>query len=272
MTNPAIRVRGLGKKYRIGLKRQTHSLRDSLGTALERSQRAVARRLNPKLRSDDARDSLDSSVFWALQDVSFDVQHGEVLGLIGMNGAGKSTLLKMLARITRPTQGFFEVYGRLGALLEIGTGFHPDLTGRENIFLNGSILGMKRSEITAKFDDIVGFSEIEKFIDTQVKHYSSGMYVRLAFSVAVHLDTDILLLDEVLAVGDIGFQKKSMDKIQSLVKDGRTVVLVNHQTQAIVDLSNRAIMLHQGKILADGDPQAVVTQYETLMARGPSGS
>src|SRR5258706_7861628 len=229
MTNPAIRVRSLSKKYHIGLKRQTHSLRESLGTVFQRSQSAAGRLFNPTLRSQ--AEAFEPNAFWALDDVSFDVEPGQVLGLIGMNGAGKSTLLKLLSRITRPTRGYFEVYGQLGALLEIGTGFHPDLTGRENIFLNGSILGMKRNEIASKFDRIVAFSEIEKFIDTQVKYYSSGMYVRLAFSVAAHLDVDILLLDEVLAVGDIGFKKKSQDKIKRMVSDGRTVVVVNHQRQ-----------------------------------------
>lgn len=245
-------------------------MRDALGGTLERSQNAIARMLKPGHRTEDNDKAEEPNAFWALDDVSFDVQHGQVLGLIGMNGAGKSTLLKLLSRITRPTRGYFEVYGQLGALLEIGTGFHPDLTGRENIFLNGSILGMKRSEIAAKFDGIVDFSEIEKFIDTQVKHYSSGMYVRLAFSVAVHLDVDILLLDEVLAVGDIGFQQKSQEKIKSMVGDGRTVILVNHQMQAVRDLSSRVILLHGGHILADGKPQEIISQYETMMAPRPA--
>jgi lipopolysaccharide transport system ATP-binding protein len=199
MTRPAIHLSGIGKKYIIGASRQNSSLRESLNEVAYFPLRAIRQRFASSKDNDESL--FASTVFWAVRDVSFDVQPGEVLGLIGQNGAGNSTLLKLLARITRPTEGYFEVYGRLGALLEIGTGFHPDLTGRDNIYLNGSILGMKRVEIDAKFQSIVEFSGIEQFIETQVKYYSSGMYIRLAFSIAAHLEADILLLDEVLGAG-----------------------------------------------------------------------
>jgi lipopolysaccharide transport system ATP-binding protein len=259
MSKLAIRVENLGKKYHIGSTRQTHSLRESIGKSIDRRLNNFKGGAQPE----DA-DDRQGTTFWALRNVSFEIKRGDILGLIGRNGAGKSTLLKLLARITRPTEGCFEIFGRLGSLLEIGTGFHPDLTGRENVYLNGSILGMKRNEIEQKFDSIVDFSEIEQFIDTPVKYYSSGMYVRLAFAVAAHLDTEILLLDEVLSVGDLGFQKKSQDKIMSMAKDGRTVVLITHAMQPVIDLCNRAILLRDGNIYASGDIPRVIAEYETL--------
>src|SRR5207302_8450810 len=194
-----------------------------------------------------------SEIFWALKNLSFDVKKGEVVGIIGRNGAGKSTLLKILNRITEPTSGGADVYGRVGALLEVGTGFHPELTGRENIFLNGAILGMSRAEIRQKFDEIIAFAEIEKFLDTPVKRYSSGMYVRLAFAVAAHLEPEILLIDEVLAVGDAQFQKKSLAKMEEVAaKDGRTVIFVSHSMSTISRLCPRVIWLRGGQVAADG--------------------
>jgi lipopolysaccharide transport system ATP-binding protein len=200
--------------------------------------------------------------FWALKDVSFEVKRGEVVGVIGRNGAGKSTLLKILSRITEPTTGSVTLHGRVGSLLEVGTGFHPELTGRENVFLNGAILGMKRSEIAAKFDEIVAFAEVEKFLDTPVKHYSSGMYMRLAFAVAAHLEPEILIVDEVLAVGDAGFQKKCLGKMGEVAQEGRTVLFVSHNMQAVSQLTTRAIFLESGSIRYDGATAAGLTRYK----------
>ncbi|HKT48643.1 MAG TPA: ABC transporter ATP-binding protein, partial [Candidatus Acidoferrales bacterium] len=204
--------------------------------------------------------------FWALRDVSLEVREGEVLGLIGRNGAGKTTLLKILSRITRPTSGFAEIRGRVGSLLEVGTGFHPELTGRENTFLSGAILGMSRREISSKFDEIVSFAELEKFIDTPVKHYSSGMYVRLAFAVAAHLEPEILLVDEVLAVGDINFQKKCLGKMGDVARAGRTVVLVTHQLNQIRRLCNRVLWIDAGSIRLNGNAHEVTSAYESEMS------
>jgi lipopolysaccharide transport system ATP-binding protein len=203
---------------------------------------------------------LDETI-WALQDISFEVKRGEVIGIIGRNGAGKSTLLKILSRITEPTTGRIELHGRVGSLLEVGTGFHPELTGRENIYLNGAILGMRRSEIARQFDEIVAFAEVEKFIDTPVKHYSSGMYLRLAFAVAAHLEPEILLVDEVLAVGDARFRKKCINKMQDVGQQGRTVFFVSHNMPAIASLCERAILLHEGRVLRDGLSSQVVSTY-----------
>ena len=205
--------------------------------------------------------------FWALKDVSFEVQQGEVLGLIGRNGAGKSTLLKILSRITRPTVGHATIRGRVGSLLEVGTGFHPELTGRENVFLNGAILGMSKCEIARKFDEIVAFSELEKFIDTPVKHYSSGMYVRLAFAVAAYLEPEIFIVDEVLAVGDINFQKKCLGKMGDVARTGHTVVLVTHQLNQIRRLCQRVVWIDDGRIRQEGNAHEVVSAYESAMAR-----
>src|SRR6202011_2118558 len=206
-----------------------------------------------------------SETFWALKNVSFDVKAGQALGIIGSNGAGKSTLLKILNRITEPTRGAVDIYGRVGALLEVGTGFHPELTGRENIFLNGAILGMSRAEIRRKFDEIVAFAEVEKFLDTPVKRYSSGMYVRLAFAVAAHLEPEILLIDEVLAVGDAQFQKKSVAKMEEVAaKDGRTVIFVSHSMATISRLCPRVIWLRGGQLAADGASNDVIQQYSNI--------
>jgi lipopolysaccharide transport system ATP-binding protein len=236
----AIRVENLSKRYFLGGP-QSNSLRDAIVNV--------------------ARGRSDKKELWALHDVSFDVADGEALGVIGHNGAGKSTLLKVLSRITKPTSGHAEIRGRVGSLLEVGTGFHNELTGRENIFLNGAVLGMKRSEIAKKFDEIVAFSEMEKFLDTPVKHYSSGMYMRLAFAVAAHLEPEVLIVDEVLAVGDVGFQKKCLRKMREVGASGRTVLFVSHDMNAITRLCSRVIWLKDGAVAADGEANAVVTTY-----------
>jgi lipopolysaccharide transport system ATP-binding protein len=250
----AIHGENLGKRYHRGLHAERGLLRDSLSRFV-RSPLSVFRRSGEE-------------PFWALQDVSLEVREGEVLGLIGRNGAGKTTLLKILSRITRPTTGWAEIHGRVGSLLEVGTGFHPELTGRENAFLSGAILGMGKREIERKFDEIVAFAELEKFIDTQVKHYSSGMYVRLAFAVAAHLEPEILLVDEVLAVGDINFQKKCLGKMGDVARTGRTVVLVSHQLNQIRRLCQRAVWIDDGSIRQSGPTHEVVSAYETAMTHG----
>src|SRR5438309_568117 len=253
MATVVIHGEGMGKRYRRGLQ-----VDDGLRHALEdfvRSPIATMRRKKEE-------------TFWALKDVSLEVKEGEVLGLIGRNGAGKTTLLKILSRITRPTSGWAEIHGRVGSLLEVGTGFHPELTGRENTFLSGAILGMSRREIISKFDEIVGFAELEKFIDTPVKHYSSGMYVRLAFAVAAHLEPEILLVDEVLAVGDVNFQKKCLGKMGDVARAGRTVVLVSHQLNQIRRLCQRVLWIDSGYVRQNGPTHEVTSAYESAMARG----
>ena len=251
MSDIAIRVEHLGKKYRIGGQKATYgSLRESLVKTVGAPLRWMKGERTPA-----------NNDFWALDDISFEVKQGEVVGIIGRNGAGKSTLLKVLSRITKPTRGRVELNGRVGSLLEVGTGFHPELTGRENVFLNGAILGMSRNEINRKFDEIVDFSEIEKFLDTQVKFYSSGMYVRLAFAVAAHLEPDILVVDEVLAVGDLEFQKKSLGKMNDVSKQGRTVLFVSHNMGAIRKLCKSAILLEAGHLKEFGGVHDVVENY-----------
>lgn len=248
----AIRVNGLGKKYRIS--HETASYK-TLGETITRAARAPFRRLTGEAPSRSTEE------FWALKDVSFEVKRGEVVGIIGRNGAGKSTLLKILSRITTPTEGTIEVHGRIGSLLEVGTGFHPELSGRENIYLSGSILGMKRSEIDAKFDEIVKFAEMEKFLDTPVKRYSSGMYVRLAFAVAAHLEPEILIVDEVLAVGDAAFQKKCLGKMGDVAKEGRTVLFVSHNMVAVKSLCSRALLLRDGRVAFEGQVEPAIDTY-----------
>ena len=262
--NPAIRVENLSKRYRIGT-RPTESyrtLRESIGTAVAETWRNVVR-LTGRPDGDGGSRNGDAHAgeFWALKDVSFEVRPGEVVGIIGRNGAGKSTLLKILSRITEPTLGRAEFMGRMGSLLEVGTGFHPELSGRENVFLNGSILGMSRREIARHFDEIVAFAEIERFIDTPVKRYSSGMYVRLAFAVAAHLQPEILLVDEVLAVGDAGFQKKCLGKMRDVTRQGRTVLFVSHNMGSMKSLCERAIWLQRGQLVRQGDAKAVIDAY-----------
>jgi lipopolysaccharide transport system ATP-binding protein len=257
MDDIAIRVEGIGKRYRIGKIEKYKTLRDSIASAIS----APFQRARQLFQGGEAGDAESDQTFWALEDVSFEVKQGEVIGVIGGNGAGKSTLLKILSRIAEPTVGFAEIHGRVGSLLEVGTGFHPELTGRENTFLNGAILGMKRADIERKFDEIVAFSEVERFIDTPVKHYSSGMYLRLAFAVAAHLEPEILLVDEVLAVGDAGFQKKCLGKMGSVAKEGRTVLFVSHNLGAITQLCGRAVQLEKGRLKRVGPSVEVVSAY-----------
>jgi lipopolysaccharide transport system ATP-binding protein len=234
-----IRARGLSKRYRLGGQR---TLAQSLRASLSGRKRVV-------------------DEVWAVRDVSFDVARGERIGIVGRNGAGKSTLLKILTRITRPTEGYGEIHGRVGSLLEVGTGFHPELSGRQNIYLNGAILGLKRHEIAARIDEIIAFSEIERFVDTPVKHYSSGMYARLAFSVAAHLDTEVLLVDEVLAVGDLAFQQKCIKRMTDMTSEGRTVLFVSHNLSAVTRLCPRALLMDKGRLLMDAPSDEVVAAY-----------
>ncbi|MGD1276208.1 MAG: ABC transporter ATP-binding protein [Tepidisphaeraceae bacterium] len=252
MSDITIKVQGLGKQYRIGKRQRYNTLRD----------RIAALATAPFRRLHTAAAERDGQLFWALKDVSFEVNQGEVLGIIGRNGAGKSTLLKILSRITDPTEGVVEIDGRVGSLLEVGTGFHPELTGRENIYLNGAILGMHRGEIQRKFDEIVAFSEVEKFLDTPVKHFSSGMYMRLAFAVAAHLEPEILVVDEVLAVGDAAFQKKCMGKMGDVASHGRTVLFVSHNMNAIEKLCGHVLMLSRGRIQRMGtDIRGIIREF-----------
>ena len=261
---PAIRVENLGKLYRVtggGERANYATLRESVMHAAGAPLRWARKGFAPP---DPAED------FWALQDVNFEVQPGEVVGIIGRNGAGKSTLLKILSRITKPTTGRVTLNGRVGSLLEVGTGFHPELTGRENVYLNGSILGMTRREIAKKFDEIVAFAEVERFLDTPVKRYSSGMYVRLAFAVAAHLEPEILIVDEVLAVGDAAFQQKCLGKMSDLASCGRTIFFVSHQMSAVQALCTHAILLDAGRVQVAGKKEPVISAYLSATATGPA--
>jgi lipopolysaccharide transport system ATP-binding protein len=247
---PILEVRNLWKQYKIG------------------GQQASYLSLREKLLQPFQRQKMDT--FWALQDINFDIFEGECVGIIGRNGAGKSTLLKILSQITPPTKGYIKARGRVASLLEVGTGFHPELTGRENVYLNGSILGLKRSEINSKFDEIIDFSGIEKFLDTPLKHYSSGMKLRLAFSVAAHLEPEILLIDEVLAVGDAAFQKKCLGKMDEVSKSGRTVLFVSHNLNAVRQLCSKGILLDIGKVIMTADINDVLNKYQALINNAPS--
>ena len=258
MSEVVISVHQLGKRYRIGRREERYpTLRESLA----RGVLAPLRRVRDLLQGTSPSANHREDTIWALREVSFDVSRGDVIGIIGRNGAGKSTLLKILSRITEPTEGVAEISGRVGSLLEVGTGFHPELTGRENIYLNGAILGMRRAEIERKFDEIVAFAEVEKFLDTPVKHYSSGMYVRLAFGVAAHLEPEILIVDEVLAVGDAAFQRKCLGKMGDVAHQGLTVLFVSHNMGAVAQLCPSCIWLEQGRIAARGPSQKVVEAY-----------
>jgi lipopolysaccharide transport system ATP-binding protein len=250
MSDIAIQALDLGKEYRLGAPQRYHTLRDS-----------IARMARAPLNLLRGRRGPQAERFWALRGVNFEVKQGEVVGIVGRNGAGKSTLLKVLSRITEPSAGYADIYGRVGSLLEVGTGFHNELSGRDNIYLSGSILGMRRSEIRAKFDEIVAFSECERFLDTPVKRYSSGMYMRLAFAVAAHLEPEILVVDEVLAVGDAAFQKKCLGKMQDVAGHGRTVLFVSHNMAAVQSLCTRAILLEQGRVAAQGPTDDVIRRY-----------
>jgi len=261
MSDVAIRVEGLGKEYRIGARAEKYkTFRDSLTGMIG----APVQRIRNLVRGQRLATDRDES-FWALKDISFEVQRGEVVGIIGRNGAGKSTLLKILSRITEPTVGRAMIYGRVGALLEVGTGFHPELTGRENIYLNAAILGMKRYEIDRKFDEIVAFAEIDKFIDTAVKHYSSGMGLRLGFAVAAHLEPEILIVDEVLAVGDAAFQQKCLGKMSDVAGEGRTVLFVSHNMTAVSNLCTSTVLLQSGKLVMNGPTHDVINFYTSAL-------
>lgn len=259
MSNVAIKVENLGKKYVINHKKGNGD--DNFREVVIGSARKIITSLNPFVKRQEQKDETEHEEFWALKDVNFDINKGDKVGIIGRNGAGKSTLLKVLSRITEPTAGKIHINGRIASLLEVGTGFHPELTGRENIFLNGAILGMSRAEIKAKFDEIVAFAEVEKFLDTPVKRYSSGMYVRLAFSVAAHLEPEILIVDEVLAVGDMAFQKKCLSKMNEVSEEGRTILFVSHNISAILQLTNKCILLENGQISLQGNSDFIVDQY-----------
>jgi len=249
MADFAIRAVGLSKQYRIGqLLRRHDTLRDQISSAAKALVHGDLKRTPPEM-------------IWALEDVSFEIDQGEIVGIIGRNGAGKTTLLRLLSRISEPTAGYADVRGRLRSLLEVGTGFHGELTGRENIYLNGAILGMRRTEVNRKFDEIVEFSGVEKFLDTPVKRYSSGMYVRLAFAVAAHLEPEILIVDEVLAVGDAAFQKRCLGKMETIGRSGRTVVFVSHSMPTVTRLCSRAILLDGGHVVADGPTESIVARY-----------
>ncbi len=257
MTDVAIEASGLGKSYKLGLNAAYGSLRETL---VESARQTVGRVTGRRTRR-------ETDILWALRDVSFSINSGEAVGLIGHNGAGKSTLLKILSRIVEPSTGWADVTGRVGSLLEVGTGFHPELTGRENVFLNGAILGMRRAEIRARFDEIVAFADIERFLDTPVKRYSSGMQVRLAFAVAAHLEPEILLVDEVLAVGDASFQQKSLAKMSEVARAGRTVIFVSHNLATIQALCQRCVLLERGKAVADAPVEEAVNHYLRILER-----
>jgi lipopolysaccharide transport system ATP-binding protein len=247
MSDVAISIEGVGKQYVLGQRESYQSLRENITRAVKR----IVHRTPPQ----------KENRFWALRDVSLQIPKGQIVGLIGRNGAGKSTLLKILSRITALTEGRVVLSGRVGSLLEVGVGFHPELSGRENIFLNGAILGMRRHEIQSKFDEIVAFAEVDRFLDTPVKRYSSGMYVRLAFSVAAHLEPEILLVDEVLAVGDAAFQKKCLGKMSSVAREGRTIVFVSHNMVALMALCERGVLFESGRLVADGSANETVDRY-----------
>ena len=250
-------VEGVSKLYRLGATDSHRTLRDTLTDTFTAPFGRLRKGTSPPE---------EPPTLWALQDVSFEVKHGEVIGIIGRNGAGKSTLLKILSRITEPTRGRAEIVGRVGSLLEVGTGFHPELSGRENIYLNGAILGMRKAEILRKFDEIVAFAEVDKFIDTPVKHYSSGMYVRLAFAVAAHMEPEILIVDEVLSVGDAAFQRKCLGKIGEVARQGRTVLFVSHNLTAIRNLCGSAVFLAEGSVRSIGAPERLIKEYLSLSA------
>jgi lipopolysaccharide transport system ATP-binding protein len=256
MNDIAIRATELSKQYRLGAKQESFR---TLAETLTSAVRSPFRRFSSAFRPEERR--REGAAFWALKDISLEIEAGDVVGIVGANGAGKSTLLKILSRVVEPTAGTAEIHGRMGSLLEVGTGFHPELTGRENIFLNGVILGMRKPEIVRKFDEIVAFAGVEEFIDTPVKRYSSGMYVRLAFAVAAHLEAEILLVDEVLAVGDIAFQKKCLGTMGNIAKQGRTILFVSHNMAAMAALCKRCILIEGGRLTRTGSPNSVIDEY-----------
>ena len=266
---PIVRIQGLGKRYRIGARPRHKTLRESAVDSCAGALRGIKSLATGRWPTSA---DLDNDHIWALRDLSLDIMPGEVLGVIGRNGAGKSTLLKLLARITEPTTGRIDLYGSLGSLLEVGTGFHSELTGRENIYLSAAILGMRRAEIERKFDEILAFAEVEKFIDTPVKHYSSGMYVRLAFAVAAHLEPEIMVVDEVLAVGDVSFQKKCLGKMSDVARAGRTIIFVSHNMASIEALCTSCLYMVDGAMVAKADASKLIMQYMTAELKPESGN
>ena len=275
MSNLAIRCEGLSKRYRIGAPYERYkALRDVISDAAAAPFRRLRSRNghgNSNGHHPPTEAAIDESYIWALDDISFEIEAGEVVGIVGRNGAGKSTLLRVLSRITKPTRGRARVYGRVGSLLEVGTGFHPELTGRENVFLNGAILGMRKTEIGRKFDEIVAFAEVEKFIDTPVKRYSTGMYMRLAFAVAAHMETEVLIVDEVLGVGDASFQKKSFQRMSEIGRHGRTILFVSHNMSALRGICKQAIVIDHGKLVAQGEVNHTIDQYLAQISDEPQG-
>lgn len=258
MSDLAIRAVGLGKRYQIGTQVGYKAMRETIMELVRAPFRAAAGLIRGRQSTGRAP---EANLLWALRDVAFEVKQGQAVGIIGRNGSGKSTLLKVLAQVTEPTEGYAEIRGRVGSLLEVGVGFHPELTGRENVYLNGAILGMRKAEIDRKFDEIVAFAEVERFLDTPVKHYSSGMYVRLGFAVAAHLETEILFVDEVLSVGDVAFQEKCLGRMKHAASGGRTVLFVSHNLLAIQALCQRALWLDHGVVVAEGRPAEVISNY-----------
>jgi lipopolysaccharide transport system ATP-binding protein len=264
MSDIAIKVENLSKSYLVGHNDAQAERYTALRDVIARNGKNLARKTRDMLKGKAIIQGDEVEEFWALKDINFEIKQGDRVGIIGRNGAGKSTILKILSRITEPTTGRITINGRVASLLEVGTGFHPELTGRENIFLNGAILGMSRKEIQCKFDEIVDFAEVERFLDTPVKRYSSGMYVRLAFAVAAHLEPEILVVDEVLAVGDAQFQKKCLGKMEDVASKGRTVLFVSHNMGALLNLCNQAILLNQGKMISQGETDSIVKEYNAL--------
>jgi lipopolysaccharide transport system ATP-binding protein len=261
MSDLAIRALNLGKRFSIEKRIPRYATRELLEDAMRAPFRRFSFIVRQAMSNKNGEQPKNDKFIWALKDVSFEVRHGEVVGIIGPNGAGKSVLLKILSLVTKPTEGYVELYGKVGSMLEVGTGFHPELTGKENIYLSGAVLGMKKAEINRKFDEIVDFSEVEEFLDTPVKHYSSGMQGRLAFAVAVHLEPEILIMDEVLAVEDAAFVDKCLSKIKEVMNEGRTVLLVSHNMRTIESLCDRAMLLNKGKIVFSGYTHEAISQY-----------
>lgn len=269
MANPIIKVHEVSKCYRIGITNSRHkTFRETIVHGISTPVRNLSRLQKLAKFTGEELLSGGEDIIWSLRNVSFEVTEGDVLGIVGSNGAGKSTLFKILSRVTEPTGGYVEISGKLSCLLEAGTGFHPELTGRENIYLSGAVLGMPKQKIKAKFDEIVSFAEIEKFLDTPVKRFSSGMHIRLAFAVAIHLEPDILLIDEVLAVGDIAFQKKCLKKIESFAREGRTILFISHNNDLIKNLCKNALWLNNGRLAKTGNVDEVIRDYEKILAKG----